>query len=301
AARSGEHDRDAAPVMSLCKRAEEVVDRGAKSALLLEFRQPEMAVDRREVSVGRDDVDAIRLERDRLDDLLDRHPHVRLENLREVALVLGRQVDHDHVRESAVRRNPGEELPQRRQPSCRRPDPDDSRGVGHVPFTRHDIQRSLTIPRATGLDRRHSTTSPREARAVPSNTYLLRSSPRVEGGQSSALAHTFRNRTGFPWSWSWIGSASSCGVYVASFRCAVPPRNGSASWTTTPLCRTVTRAFDSTTPSAPKRGRRKTMSYDCHSPGARLAFTSGGLWPYIAAACPSAYVTFSNESSTCTS
>ncbi len=30
------------------------------------------------------------------------------------------------------------------------------------------------------------------------------------------------------------------------------------------------------------------MSYDCHSPGGREAFTSGGYCPYIADAEPSA-------------
>lgn len=125
-----EDDAHGVSVVGAREGAKEVVDRGAVAAALLERRQAEVRVDRFEIGVRRDDVDAIRLERDGLLHGGHREANVRLEELGEVALVVGREM-HDHDEgEPAVLRQPGEEALERGEPACRRTDPHHREGGG---------------------------------------------------------------------------------------------------------------------------------------------------------------------------
>ena len=61
-----------------------------------------MRVDRAQVAVGRDDVNVVRLQQRVLADLLNGKRDVRLQQLRHVALVVGRKMNHDHKRQAAI-------------------------------------------------------------------------------------------------------------------------------------------------------------------------------------------------------
>ena len=123
--RPGKDDADRVPVVGAGEGAEEVVDGCPLNAPLLQLRKAEVGVDGVEVLPRRDDVDAVRLQRRLVRHLRDGHFHMRLEQVGEVALVLGREVHHDDKGQPALLRYVREERLESVQPPCRSPDADD--------------------------------------------------------------------------------------------------------------------------------------------------------------------------------
>ena len=100
-------------------RAEEHVDRRALPARFAERSRADGVVLDHQLPVGGDDVDAVRLEFRRVHHLAHRHPGAASEDLAELALVLRREVDDNHIGEPQVVADAAEELLQRLDPACR--------------------------------------------------------------------------------------------------------------------------------------------------------------------------------------
>src|SRR5260221_13570985 len=90
--------------------------------------------------------------------------------------------------------------------------------------------------------------------------------------------------------------AAPCALYDGSPMYCVVPLSTKSFCTSTPLCSTVTRAGDLSVPSALNVGAVQTTSYTFHSPGLRIAFTSGGFCLYMLPAWPFTYVVLLYES-----
>ena len=88
-------------VMLLRERAEKVVDGRAIAAASLQLRQAEVSVDRAQVGIRRNDIDAVRLEGNRFRDLWT-GICTRLQKFGEMALVFGREMHDDHEGQAAV-------------------------------------------------------------------------------------------------------------------------------------------------------------------------------------------------------
>src|SRR5215469_4845033 len=86
-----------------------------------------MGVDRVEIGIGRNDISVIALEERRLGDLLDGKSDVRLQQLREVTLMVGRKMNHHNEREAAILGYVFEKYLERRQSPRGRSDPYDGR------------------------------------------------------------------------------------------------------------------------------------------------------------------------------
>jgi hypothetical protein len=91
------------------ERPEEVVDRPAMPALLHRFAEMQLAFGQGQRVPGRDDVDAIDLDRDAIGDFLHRQPRVPRQNGVEHAGVVGRQMHDDHEGHAAIGRHIREE------------------------------------------------------------------------------------------------------------------------------------------------------------------------------------------------
>ena len=83
-------------VVRLGQRAEKVVDRGPLLTPLLQLRQTQMRVNRVQIGVRRNDIDLVRLQRQRLCDLAHGNVNVGLEDFGQVALMLWRKM-HDNT------------------------------------------------------------------------------------------------------------------------------------------------------------------------------------------------------------
>ena len=127
AARAREHDADRALLLILRERAEEEVDREPLPARLRRLEELQGAVQEREVVVRRDDVDGVDPHRHPVLDLEHRHPRVVPEQVAEEALVVGREVLHEHERHvrGAVGGHPREERLEGGEPAGGGADPDD--------------------------------------------------------------------------------------------------------------------------------------------------------------------------------
>jgi hypothetical protein len=107
---AGQHYGHRVLAVGLGQGVEEVVDGGALAAQLLDLRQAQVAVDGGEIAAGRDHIDVVRLHRQVFGDLLHRHRYQGLEQVREHARVLRRQMHDDDIGEAAVIAGAGEEL-----------------------------------------------------------------------------------------------------------------------------------------------------------------------------------------------
>jgi hypothetical protein len=107
-----------APV-GLGQRAEEHVDQHMAALHTLRRTEAQVAVHHQQRAVGRDDVDMVGLDALVLRDLTHRHPRGALQDGRGVALVLGRQVQHDDESHARRRRHGLEEAHQRGQSAGR--------------------------------------------------------------------------------------------------------------------------------------------------------------------------------------
>jgi hypothetical protein len=115
--------------------AEERGDRLARSPRLERVEaEPALAEDERRP--GRDDVDAVRGGHRPIDDRLDRHLRERGEELRQDALVLGREVLHDDEREPGARLHGAEETLEGGEPTGRGAERDDGAANLHGRFRR---------------------------------------------------------------------------------------------------------------------------------------------------------------------
>ena len=108
-----ENDRRRARSVRVGQGAKEQVDGDAAAALGGDVGAGEVAVDRLQRLAGRDDVDVVRLHAHRSRDLLDRHLRRALQDLRQHAFVLGRQVHHHHEDHAGIDRRGAEEALQR--------------------------------------------------------------------------------------------------------------------------------------------------------------------------------------------
>src|SRR5258708_13771702 len=95
--------------------------------------------------------------------------------------------------------------------------------------------------------------------------------------------------------------AAPCALYDGSPMYCVVPLSTKSFCTSTPLCSTVTRAADLSVPSALNVGAVQTTSYTFHSPGLRMALTSGALCLYMLPACPFTYFFLLYEPLPCSS
>ncbi len=130
AAGAGEHDADRPLALVLRQRAEEEVDRQALAARRRGLEQVQLAVQEGHVAVGRNDVGAVRPHHHAVLDLEDLHAGVALDQIGEDALVVGREVLHQHEGHAGIRvgRDGGEERLEGRQTAGRGADADDGEG-----------------------------------------------------------------------------------------------------------------------------------------------------------------------------
>jgi len=110
---AGQQDSHGTRRMGVGQRAKEDVH--WRTALLRAERvgDAEMAVGHPEARVRRDDVDVVSLEPDGLGGTHDRQAARHLQNLGEMALVFGGEMEHDHERRSGVGRHVREEVLER--------------------------------------------------------------------------------------------------------------------------------------------------------------------------------------------
>ena len=104
-----------------------------------ELRDGQVSVEDCQASVRWDDVDVIRLERSCRRDLGHWKRERHLQDFRQPAVVVGRQVQNDHVGHRPVRRHMRKELPQRRDATSGRTQADD-----HEPVILRRLARRLT-------------------------------------------------------------------------------------------------------------------------------------------------------------
>ncbi|MEZ5410051.1 MAG: hypothetical protein R2761_18625 [Acidimicrobiales bacterium] len=104
AAGAAEHHADGVAVVGGGQGAEEVVDRAAVAALFLQVGQPEVGVDGRQVPSGRDHVHVAAGDRHRLGHLVNGHGGMGLEQVGQVAALIGGEVHHHHDRQAGVGR-----------------------------------------------------------------------------------------------------------------------------------------------------------------------------------------------------
>jgi hypothetical protein len=126
---AGEEDADAIGMVR-GQRPKQHVNRGTSPARCLKGGSDQMAIGNREGLVGRDDVDMVRFHAHAPAHLRHREGGMRLQDLRQVALVLGRQVDdhdEDHARAGRQRGKEGLECP---DATGRSAEADDHRVVG---------------------------------------------------------------------------------------------------------------------------------------------------------------------------
>jgi hypothetical protein len=81
-----------------------MVDRRPFLPPLFQLGEPQMGIDCVQIRIGRNDVNMVPLESRCVAYLLNRKAHMRLQQLREVALMVGRKMNYHHEREAAVRR-----------------------------------------------------------------------------------------------------------------------------------------------------------------------------------------------------
>ena len=129
-------------LLRFAERPEKQVDRRVPLMLRDGRGHHQHAVDHRQLLCGRNDVDVVLLDVDGLVHLLHGHLRCVLQQLVQVRLVLGRQVEDDDERDAALRRHLLEELQQPLESAGRRADPHDGeikrgRGTGkRVAFDR---------------------------------------------------------------------------------------------------------------------------------------------------------------------
>ena len=109
----------ACAIMRRGKRAKEMIDR-CPLPPLLKIRKAQMRVDSGKVAARRNHIDVIRLHRDCLVDLRDRHRHQRLKQLSQMAFMVGGEVHHYHEGDARILRNMLEKGFESRKPARRR-------------------------------------------------------------------------------------------------------------------------------------------------------------------------------------
>ena len=138
---TSEHDTDRVAVVRVGQGVEEVVDRVPAAPVVLEFGQPQVRVDRRKIAARWDHVDVIGEQRDGLGHLSDRHRAVGLEQIGQMALVIGGEVDHHDEAQPGVGRDPLEQIAQHAQPAGARAHAHDCDRVG-ISGGGHRVQSS---------------------------------------------------------------------------------------------------------------------------------------------------------------
>ena len=161
----GQNHADRPRTVRLGKRTKKDVHWRSTLFRASEFRDGQVSVEDRQASVRRDDVDVIRLERSCRRDLGHWKRERHLQDFRQLAVVVGRQVQNDHVGHGPVRRHMRKELPQRRDATRGRTQADD-----HEPVILRRLARRLTCAGHHCLARTPTAISMslrRRARATP--------------------------------------------------------------------------------------------------------------------------------------
>ena len=144
----GQDDGDGALPLFLCQRGEEDID-GVVEHAVVEFGQIKPSAAEGQVVLGRNEIDSVRAYRHLIFRLQDAHLGVLAENVGHQALVIGRQMlDHDKA-QPAVGGHVLEKLLKGLQPSGRRSDADNERGIRLLSF----------LPGLYGIVRCHQGTS----------------------------------------------------------------------------------------------------------------------------------------------
>jgi hypothetical protein len=104
--------------MCVGKRPEEHVDGRATVLALCHLRQPQCPVSDLEPPVGRDDINVVRFEANRMCHLCYRDRGSGLQNFSKLAVVIGREVQNHDIGGADARGDIGKKGPQRFDATC---------------------------------------------------------------------------------------------------------------------------------------------------------------------------------------
>lgn len=121
---AGKDDGEAV-AMLLGERAEELIDRHAQAARLVEGRSRDLVLGNQQPAIGRNDIDMVGGNRLAVLHLRHRHGRAHAENARKFALMLGIQMNDDDIGGAGIGRQGSEEGLQGMQSSSRGADADD--------------------------------------------------------------------------------------------------------------------------------------------------------------------------------
>ena len=143
ASSAGEHDGDRAVAHVLGERTKESIDGRGAPSVRIGVDEPEFAVVDLQVLARRDHIHVVCLDDRVILNLRHRQLRLRLDQLRQLALVIRREVLDEHERHVRLRRQRREERLERPQPAGRRADPDHRKS--HPFWTRHRLRASLRL------------------------------------------------------------------------------------------------------------------------------------------------------------